>query len=94
MRGLVTGTVMVEVKIEPGMPLAGKPLRDAHLPKDSLVVSIRRNGELIFPRGSAVIEPGDMVTFLVNPSGEDRLRQYLAQRASVPEPIATGKGVS
>ncbi len=85
MRGLVEGTVMLEVKIEPGMSITDKPLRDARLPQESLVVSIRRQGELIFPRGSAIIQPGDVVTFLVSPSGEERLQQYLAERTSVAQ---------
>jgi chloride channel protein, CIC family len=85
MRGLVEGTVMLEVKIEPGMRLAGIPLRDAQLPLESLVVSIRRQGELLFPRGGVVIEPGDVVTFLVSPSGEERLQTYLAERVQKPE---------
>lgn len=94
MRGLVEGTVMVETKIEPGMPLAGKALRDANLPKDTLVVSIRRNGEFIFPRGRAVIEPGDMVTFLVSPDGEAGLQQYLGEREVEKEPVTTGNSVT
>lgn len=84
MRGMVAGTVMIEEKIEPGMRLAGRALRDAHLPLDTLVVSIRREDELLFPRGGAVIQPGDVVTFLVGPHGEERLRDYLAERA---EPV-------
>lgn len=87
MRGLVEGTVMLEVKAEPGARLVGVPLRDTHLPPESLVVSIRRRGELIFPRGSAIIEPGDMVTFLVSPSGEERLHQYLAEQVGKGEPV-------
>lgn len=94
MRGLVAGTVMVEAKIETGMLVAGKPLREAELPKNSLVVSIRRNGELIFPRGSAVIEPGDVVTFLVSPSGEGDLHEYLARREQKAEPVPAGKAAS
>jgi CIC family chloride channel protein len=86
MRGVVEGTVMLEVKAEPGARLVGVPLREAHLPPESLVVSIRRQGELIFPRGSARIEPGDAVTFLVSPSGEERLREYLAERVGRAEP--------
>jgi CBS-domain-containing membrane protein len=90
MRGLVEGTVMIEVKIEPGMQIAGIPLRDAGLPMESLVVSIRRQGELLFPRGSAIIQPGDVVTFLASPQGEERLREYLAQRKTLEaEPIHT-----
>jgi len=83
MRGMVAGTVMIEEKIEPGMRLAGRALRDAHLPQDTLVVSIRREDELLFPRGGAVIEPGDVVTFLVGPRGEERLRSYLAEREDI-----------
>lgn len=87
MRGLVEGTVMVEALIEPGMRLAGRPLREAHLPAESLVVSIRQQGELLFPRGSTIIEPGEVVTFLVSPSGEERLRAYLAEYAERAEPV-------
>jgi chloride channel protein, CIC family len=85
MRGLVEGTVMIEGKIEPGMLLVQRPLREAQLPKECLVVSIRRQEELIFPRGSAVILPGDVVTFLVSPQGEERLQQYLAKRTNTTE---------
>lgn len=77
MRSLVKGTVMLETRIEPGMPLAHHNLREANLPNDCLVVSIRRNDVLLFPRGSTDILPGDMVTFLVNPQGEALLRAYL-----------------
>ncbi|MFL5653808.1 MAG: CBS domain-containing protein [Ktedonobacteraceae bacterium] len=85
MRGMVEGTVMIETKIEPGMRLAGRPLRAAQLPPECLVVSIRRQEELIFPRGSAIILPGDVVTFLVNPRGEERLHQYLAEQVRSEE---------
>ena len=85
MRCLVEGTVMLEAEIEPGMRLAGRPLREAQLPTESLVVSIRRQNELLFPRGSTVIEPDDLVTFLVSPSGEERLRAYLAERVERAE---------
>jgi chloride channel protein, CIC family len=79
MRGLVEGTVMVETKIKSEMPLANVPLREARLPAGCLVVSIRRHDELLFPRGSMVILPDDVVTFLVNPQGEEQLQRYLAE---------------
>lgn len=87
MRGLVEGTVMIETVIKPGMPLANVPLREAQLPIGSLVVSIRRHDELLFPRGNTVILPEDVVTFLVNPQGEELLQRYLMQ----PTPQATEK---
>jgi len=69
------------------MRLAGRPLREAQLPTESLVVSIRRQNELLFPRGSTIIEPGDLVTFLVSQVGEERLRAYMAERVERAEPI-------
>jgi chloride channel protein, CIC family len=88
MRSLVKGTVMLETRIEPGMPLAHHNLREAHLPKDCLVVSIRRDDELLFPRGGTDILPGDMVTFLVNPQGEALLHAYLrADPIPAQEPL-------
>lgn len=88
MRGLVEGTVMLESTIEPGMRLAHCLLRNAQLPAECLVVSIRREGELLFPRGRTVIEPGDLVTFLVSPQGEERLQRYLAERLAAKEPLS------
>jgi CIC family chloride channel protein len=83
MRGLIEGTVMLETTIQSEMRLANVPLRDAQLPAECLVVSIRREDELLFPRGSTVIRPGDVVTFLVNPRGEARLQRYLQESREV-----------
>jgi chloride channel protein, CIC family len=91
MRGLVEGTVMIEVTVEPKMRLVDLALREAQLPNESLVVSIRRQSELLFPRGGVVIMPGDMVTFLVSPRGEEQLQRYLAERVEEMEPMATSK---
>jgi chloride channel protein, CIC family len=83
MRGLIEGTVMLETTIQSEMRLANVPLRGAQLPAECLVVSIRREDELLFPRGSTVIRPGDVVTFLVNPRGEARLQRYLQESREV-----------
>ena len=84
MRGLVDGTVMIETTMTANMRLTHVMLRDAQLPAECLVVSIRRDDELLFPRGRTVILPDDVVMFLVNPRGEERLRQYLSE----PQPAA------
>lgn len=82
MRGLTTGTVVLEIQILPSMPLVGKTLREAHLPNEILVIAILRQSVQIFPRGSAVIQAGDFVTFLVSPAGEEHLQAYLHAQAS------------
>ncbi|GHO87700.1 chloride channel protein [Dictyobacter formicarum] len=90
MRGVVEGTVMLEAKIEEHAPLVNKPLREAGVPSECLIVSIRHDGELIFPRGGSVIQVGDTVTFLVSPQGEERLQDYLANRVSAL-PVLQGR---
>ncbi|MGH2510521.1 MAG: CBS domain-containing protein, partial [Ktedonobacteraceae bacterium] len=84
MRGLTTGTVMLEIQIRPDMLLAGKTLRDAHLPNECLVISIRHQHEQVLPRASTLIQTGDFVTFLVSPVGEERLQAYLNAQDLVP----------
>lgn len=78
MRGLVQGTVMQEFQVKPQMPFSGQALRDAQLPAGCLVVSIRRDGELLFPRGGTVILPGDTITVLMSSEGEERWQAYVA----------------
>jgi CBS domain-containing protein len=78
MRSLVEGTVLVEVTVTHESPLAGKQLKHLHFPAQTLVVSIRRSGALIFPRGETELRSGDAVTFLTNPARETQLRAYLA----------------
>lgn len=87
MRGLVEGTMMLEVLVASGMPLAGRTLREASIPPQCLVVSLRRQNATLFPRGGTLVKPGDLLTFLVSPEGEKRLREYLVQREvhSCPE---------
>ena len=85
LRSLVEGTVLVEVTVTPESTLAEKMLKGLRLPPQTLVVSIRRNGALIFPRADSELRSGDAVTFLTNPIIEPQLRAYLAgPQASYP----------
>jgi chloride channel protein, CIC family len=87
LRSLTTGTTTFEVEMQVGMPLVGKTLRDAHLPNESLVISIHRQNKVVFPRGGTTIYPGDLVTFLVSPAGEKRLQGYLDAQNLAPVPV-------
>ena len=50
-----------EFKVTEGSPISSAPLMELHLKKDVLVAAILREGELIIPRGSDIICPGDSV---------------------------------
>ncbi len=68
----------MEVTVTPGSLLSGKQLKQLRFPAQTLVVSIRRGGALVFPRGDTELRSGDAVTFLTNPAMETQLRAYLA----------------
>jgi CIC family chloride channel protein len=77
LRGLGEGTVMSEVKVEPGMRLAGRRLSDIQLPAGCFVVSLRRDYEVLFPHKSTTIEPGDTITLFLSPQGEAQWQAFL-----------------
>ena len=50
-----------EFKVTKGSPICAHPLMQLNFKKDVLVAAILRKGDLIIPRGSDVIMPGDSV---------------------------------
>jgi CIC family chloride channel protein len=75
--GIISGGALLEVKISEKSPVAGKALRELNFPPDTLVVSVRRSGEMIFPRGDTELHGGDTVMALTSPISEPSLREYL-----------------
>lgn len=76
-QALTADTSLFEVRVDSASPLAGRTLREARLPADTLVISITRGGETIFPRASTRLEPGDLVVILSSKEREQALREYL-----------------
>jgi Trk K+ transport system NAD-binding subunit len=53
------------IELRLGCPdLTGKPLRDVELPEGAMVVLVRRDGDVIFPRGHTQLKIGDMLTLM------------------------------
>ena len=75
--GNLTGTAFVEIELPPKSTLGGKRVRDLALPKDSVLVSIRRANRVIIPRGNSSIQVGDVVLALTTQENEASLRSYL-----------------
>jgi Kef-type K+ transport system membrane component KefB/Trk K+ transport system NAD-binding subunit len=44
--------------------LTNRPLRDLELPDGALIVLIRRNGDVIYPRGHTILRIGDLLTLM------------------------------
>ncbi len=70
----LTGQEIIEVKVKATSGLAGKTLQEARLPKQSIIVAIRRDGATIFPHGDTRLEPGDTVVANVAPGFEQTFR--------------------
>jgi trk system potassium uptake protein TrkA len=56
---------IVEEKVHPESPAAGKHLADITLPPDCVFVAILRKGKMIIPHGDTLLEPVDEVIALV-----------------------------
>jgi CIC family chloride channel protein len=71
-------TVLFEVAVAAGSPLVGRPLAELRLPPSTLVVSILRDGEVLFPRAATEILGEDRLTVLASVGSEAAVRRYFA----------------
>lgn len=69
---------IVEEKIEAGAPAVGMVLKDMRLSQNCVISGIIRQGEIVLPRGTTVLEAEDEVLALVDAAGRGELRNYLA----------------
>ncbi len=68
---------LFEARLGATSAIAAHSLKEANLPKGTLVISITRNGETMFPRADARLEVGDKVLILADPAVESELRSFL-----------------
>ncbi len=64
---------LVEQRLAEGSEAAGAAIKDLPLPDQCLLAAIIRRGEMILPRGTTVLQPGDDVLAIVDPERADRL---------------------
>ena len=57
--------------------IAGRKLRELPMPGDLLVLALRRETELIIPRGDTVLNKGDSLTLVGNTDAVDDIRELL-----------------
>jgi trk system potassium uptake protein TrkA len=71
---------IVEAEVTGSSPLVGRPLREAKVPSESVLVMVVRGDEVIFPRGDTVLEPEDSVMAVTRSGREEALRTLLLGR--------------
>ncbi len=54
-------------------PFIGKAVKDLNLPAGNLIALIRRNGQIVVPSGSTVVEEDDRLTVIGEPAGIKRV---------------------
>ncbi len=77
----LTGQEILEVRVQPGSELAGRTLREVALPRNCIVVAIRRGGRTLFPHGDSTLEPGDLVVANVAPGHTASFRERFQAKA-------------
>lgn len=92
---LLPGAEFIEMEVEPDMWAAGKRVREIPLPPQCILVSVRRDGQLIIPHGDTVLLPGDRVVALVQQGGLGALQTaLLGDAATLHQKTGEGKEVS
>jgi trk system potassium uptake protein TrkA len=57
---------LVEEKLLPGAPALGVEIKELGLPEECVIAAIIRQGTVIIPRGTSVLQEGDEVLFITN----------------------------
>jgi len=70
---------LVEEKVHPFAPAAGKAVKDLCLPSECILAAVIRGGKLIIPHGDTVIEASDEVLAVVHALQMDRLASILGR---------------
>jgi trk system potassium uptake protein TrkA len=73
-RGKVT---LVELTLDEGSRVAGKPMYELRLPLDSAIVAIIRDEHVVIPQPETVLTAGDELMAIARPEVEDELRRAL-----------------
>jgi trk system potassium uptake protein TrkA len=74
---------LIEEKVYPTAPAAGKTLRELELPDECTIVAIIRNHEMLIPRGDTLLKPADEVLALVHASKLKYLADLLGPKVPV-----------
>ena len=77
---------LVEVPVPDRSGILGRALSELSLPAGALVVLIRRRDEVLVPRGTTQIEPGDTLLVLAEREPLERVRAIVSATASPDSP--------
>jgi len=82
----LAGVGFIEIVLQPGSPMADCPVREIAWPERSVLTSVRRDGEVLVPRGDTVLEVGDELVVLTGTP--DELRDLAAPETASSPPAS------
>ncbi len=85
------GVQFVELRVEPGAPAEGQPVKDIDWPQRTVLTSVRREGQVVLPRGDTVLEAGDEVVVLTGRGTADDVHRLMSPEAGSSAAV-TGPG--
>ena len=83
-RAVASSGALVEADLPVGSPLDGVTVAAAGWPRDTVLVSINRDGKTIVPRGDAVLRAGDRLTVFSTEAGRAPLEGLLGAPPTPP----------
>lgn len=87
-RALPESSLIVESRIRNKSYLVGSRLRDAGFPRGTLIASISRDGEMLFPHADTTLDAGDIITVVTEPAHASTVRA-LAEGTFLPDGAET-----
>jgi CIC family chloride channel protein len=89
---LADQTVTIEGTVTAGSRLEGSRVAEGEWPRVAVVVAVRRDEELLVPRGDLVLRRGDRVALLAPAGQGEALRAFLAEAAGTPDATVKNAG--
>ena len=65
---VTTGATLIDAELDESSRNVGKSIANAEFPPTTLILSIRRNDQLIFPQADTILEVGDRASILTDPA--------------------------
>lgn len=71
---------LMDIQVKDKVPIAHKKIKDAGLPKGTIIVSIMRGDKTLIPDGNTMIRPGDIVTLLARLQYVNQVKQLFTEK--------------
>ena len=68
---------IIELNVGPSAPIVGQPVAKIKMPSNARLISVTRDNESSIAVGDTVVQPGDRVMAILEPSKEDELVRLL-----------------